>query len=278
MNGQWRPEAEASVSVFDRGFLFADGIYEVAAVVGGKLIDYAGHAARLGRSLAALNIPAPLPPDALLAVHRDIIARNHLDQGLVYMQVTRGSADRDFLMAADVTPSLVLFTQAKRIVDHPKLATGLSAICVPDRRWGLRDIKTVQLLYASMVKSEAVRAGADDAILVEDGVVTEASSANVYMVTAEGTLRTRDLSRALLPGITRASVLELAARDGIACQQRGFTEAEMKAAREVFITSATSFVMPVVRIDGAPIGEGVPGPVTRRVRDLYVAHSLAAAI
>ncbi len=278
VNGQWRSEAEAHVSVFDRGFLFADGIYEVAAVVGGKLIDYDGHAARLGRSLAALNIPAPLPPDALLAVHREIIARNDLGEGLVYLQVTRGSADRDFLMPANVPPTLVLFTQMKRIVDNPKLATGLSAICVPDRRWGLRDIKTVQLLYASMVKTEAARAGADDAILTEDGVVTEASSANVYIVTGDGTLVTRGLSRALLPGITRASVLDLAERDGIRCQQRSFTVDEMKAAREVFITSATSFVMPVARIDGEAIGAGTPGPVTHRVRALYIAHSLATAI
>ncbi len=278
VDGAWLPEGEARVSVFDRGFLFADAVYEVTAVVGGRLVDYPGHAARLSRSLLALGIPFPASGERLLALHREIVARNELAEGLVYLQVSRGAAERDFVVRPDLSPTLVMFTQAKAILADPKAEAGLAVVTLPDERWGRRDIKTVQLLHSSLMKTEARARGADDALLVEDGLVTEASSANVHIVTATGVLVTRDLGRALLPGITRASVLDLARGAGLPVEERAFTPDEARAAAECFITSATSFVLPVVRIDGAPVGDGRPGPVTRRLRALYVADRLAAAI
>ena len=278
VDGRWVSERDASISVFDRGFLFADAVYEVTAVVGGRLVDYGGHAARLARSLASLAIATPVPEAGLLELHREIVERNALDEGLVYLQVTRGSTDRDFVFPDDLAPTLVMFTQAKAVLDNPKAEAGLAVVTLPDERWGRRDIKTVQLLHASLMKTEARARGADDALLVEGGLVTEASSANVGIVTGAGTLVTRGLGPALLPGITRASVLDLARGAGIACEERAFSPAEARSAAECFITSATSFVLPVVRIDGAAVGEGRPGPVTRRLRDLYVADRLAFAI
>ena len=278
VDGHWLPEADAKVSVFDRGFQFADAVYEVTAVIAGRLIDYPGHAARLDRSLGELRIPAPVPAERLLAIHREVARRNDLREGLIYLQVSRGSADRDFLFADDLAPTLVVFTQAKAIVANAKADTGMSVVTVPDARWGRRDIKTVQLLHSSLMKVEARARGADDAFMVEDGYVTEASSANAHIVTKDGVVVTRELSHALLPGITRASVLELARRAGMPAAERAFTPDEAQAAAECFITSATSFVLPVVRIDGAPVGDGKPGPVTGRLREMYIADRLATAM
>ncbi|MCV3738790.1 D-amino-acid transaminase [Rhizobium sp. TRM96647] len=278
LNGAWIPEADARISIFDRGFLFADAIYEVTAVIGGKLIEYAGHAARLQRSTEELAMPCPLSPEALLAVHREIVRRNDLQEGLIYLQISRGVADRDFAYPQDAAPTLVLFTQAKAVVDNPKVKTGISVAMQPDLRWARRDIKTVQLLYPSMAKMEAARLGADDAWLVEDGFVTEATSASAHIVTKDGTLVTRQLSQAILHGITRASTLDLARRAGIPVDVRPFTPKEAMDAAEAFITSATSFVLPVTKIDGQPVGSGVPGPVSARLRELYIAEKLASAI
>jgi len=279
INGEWLPEADAKVSVFDRGFLMADGIYEVTCVLDGKLIDYAGHAARLQRSARELGLTLPLDEDGLLAVHREIVARNGLDQGMIYLQLTRGVADRDFVYPpAGTPPTLVLFTQAKNVLENGAAEKGIAVALLPDLRWGRRDIKTIQLLYPCMAKMEAKSRGADDAWLVEDGYVTESSAATAHIVTAEGTLVTRDLSHALLPGITRASILELAAGHGIGVEERAFTPAEALAAREAFITSATNFVVPVVRIDDAVVGDGKPGALTRDLRRHYIETRRAAAI
>lgn len=278
INGEWKPEGQAQVSVFDRGFLFADAIYEVTAVIGGKLIEYAGHAARLKRSLEALDIPAPVSDDQLLALHREIIKRNALESGLIYLQISRGAADRDFLFSSDLEPTLVMFTQAKKILDNPKWKSGITVKTVDDGRWVNRQIKTVQLLYSSMKKMEAVRAGADDAFLVEDGMITEATSSNVHIVTADGCLVTRHLSNALLHGITRASILSLANNADLRVEERAFSVDEAKAASEVFMTSASAFVMPVVRINDSVIGSGVPGPVSQRLLDIYISNSLAHAL
>lgn len=278
LNGEWLPEADAKVSIFDRGFLFADAIYEVTGVVGGKLIEYEGHSARLQRSTAELDITCPLSPEQLLYVHRDIVRRNDLNEGLIYLQISRGTADRDFTYPVDTTPTLTLFTQAKAVLDNPRAKTGISVALVPDLRWGRRDIKTVQLLYPSMAKMEAAAKGADDAWLVEDGFVTEASSATAHIITKNGTLITRQLSHAILHGITRASVLDIAREAGIAYEERAFTPDEALDAAEAFITSATNFVLPVVAIDGKAIGDGTPGPITLRLRQLYVALKTASAI
>ncbi|MFT7027003.1 MAG: D-alanine transaminase [Paracoccaceae bacterium] len=277
VNGEYLPEETASVSVFDRGFLMADAVYEVTTVLDGKLLDFAAHMVRLERSLGELGIAAPCDPDALLAIHRELLERNALTEGLIYLQVTRGAADRDFGWG-EMTPTLVLFTQAKNLVDSPAAKTGIAVISVPDLRWGRRDIKTVQLLYPAMMKMEAKSRGAVDAWMIEDGFVTEGTSNNAWIVTADGTLVTRNLGTEILHGITRASVMRYAAAAQIKIEERPFTLAEVLAAKEAFFTSASSFVMPVVAMDGAPIGTGAAGPVVARLREIYVEESRKTAI
>lgn len=278
VNGAWVAEEAAQVSVLDRGFLFADAVYEVTAVLDGRLVDLEGHLARLGRSLAALGMDPPVPAAGLAGLHREAVARNDLREGMVYLQVTRGVAERDFLIRPGAAPGIVLFTQARALVESPAARTGIRVVSRPDLRWGRRDIKTVQLLAASLAKSEAVAAGADDAWLVEaDGSVTEGSSSNAWILTAERVLVTRALSPAILPGITRAAVLKLAGEAGLRLEIRAFSIEEACAAHEAFVTAASSFVLPVVAIDGAVIGDGSPGPVARRLRDLYIAEARATA-
>jgi D-alanine transaminase len=278
VNGEYLPEEEATVSVFDRGFLFADGVYEVTSVLGGKLIDFAGHAKRLARSLGELEIANPFEGDALLEIHRELVARNGIDEGLVYLQVTRGAADRDFAYPKDATPTVVLFTQSKPgLADAPAAKTGIRVISIPDIRWGRRDIKTVQLLYPSMGKMMAKKAGCDDAWMIEDGVVTEGTSNNAYIV-KDGKIITRQLGTEILHGITRAAVLRFAREAQMEVEERPFTIDEAKAADEAFVTSASTFVMPVVEIDGAPVGAGRPGRVAARLREIYLDESLKSAV
>ncbi|WP_323006496.1 D-amino-acid transaminase [Pseudorhodobacter sp.] len=281
VNGEYLPEAEATVSVFDRGFLMADGVYEVTSVLGGKLIDFAGHQLRLARSLKELEIAAPCSDDELLEIHRELVARNDLTDGMVYLQVTRGNpGDRDFVFPDPATtrPTLVMFTQSKPgLADNPQAKTGIKVISIEDIRWGRRDIKTVQLLYPSMGKMMAKKAGADDAWLVEDGKVTEGTSNNVYIV-KNGRIITRNLSHDILHGITRAAVLRFAKEAQMVVEERPFTIEEAQGAEEAFMTSASAFVMPVVAVDGASVGDGTPGPVAKRLREIYVEESRKAAI
>jgi D-alanine transaminase len=278
VNGDYVPEDEAKISVFDRGFLFADGVYEVTSVLGGKLIDFDGHAKRLRRSLSELEMDSPVSDDELLAIHRELVARNGVVDGLVYLQVTRGAADRDFAYPKDATPTLVMFTQSKPgLANAPLSHTGIRVISIPDIRWGRRDIKTVQLLYPSMGKMMAKKAGADDAWMIEDGVVTEGTSNNAYIVKGD-TIVTRHLGTEILHGITRAAVLRFAREAQMKVEERPFTIEEAKEADEAFITSASMFVMPVVAIDGAMLGNGAPGPVAKRLREIYLEESLKAAV
>ena len=278
VNGRYLPEEEATVSVFDRGFLFADGVYEVTSVLGGKLLDFAGHAKRLQRSLDELEIANPVTKDELLDIHRELVARNGIEDGLVYLQITRGAADRDFSYPKDAAPTIVLFTQAKPgLADSPVARTGLKVISIPDIRWGRRDIKTVQLLYPSMGKMAAKKAGADDAWMIEDGFVTEGTSNNAYIVTGNRIV-TRHLGNEILHGITRAAVLRFAREAQMEVEEHAFTLDEAKAANEAFITSASMFVMPVVEIDGVKLGSGTPGPVATRLREIYLDESRKAAI
>ncbi|MBU2958059.1 D-amino-acid transaminase [Paracoccus sp. 1_MG-2023] len=275
VNGTYLPEGEASVSVFDRGFLMADGVYEVVSVLGGKLIDFDGHMVRLKRSLSELQIANPLSDDAYLEAHRALLKKNGIEDGLVYLQVTRGNpGDRDFAYpSAEVTPTVVMFTQSKPgLADSPAAKTGWRIVSVEDLRWGRRDIKTVQLLYPSMAKMEAKARGVDDAWLVEDGRVTEGTSNNAYIVKG-GTIVTRELSHDILHGITRAAVLRFAAEAQMKVEERSFTIEEAQEADEAFVTSASAFVMPVVEIDGAKIGSGTPGPVAARLREIYLEES-----
>ena len=280
LNGDWLPETEAKVSVFDRGFLMGDGVYEVTSVLGGKLIDFEGHCRRLDRSLRELGMDNPHTDEEWLAIHRDILARNDLVDGLIYLQVTRGNpGDRDFAYPNPPVPqTVVLFTQSKPGHDKSPLAdTGMKVISLPEMRWHRRDIKTVQLLYPSMCKMAAKAAGADDAWFVEDGAVTEGTSNNAWIV-KDGKIITRQLSNDLLHGITRASVIRFAQEAQMEIVERPFTIAEAQTADEAFITSAGVFVMPVVEIDGETIGTGKPGAVARRLRELYLDETRKAAL
>ena len=280
VNGDYVPEEEAKVSIFDRGFLMADAVYEVTSVLDGKLIDFAGHRARLGRSLNELQMDAPVTDDELLEIHRELVRRNGITDGLVYLQVTRGNpGDRDFAFPSPaVTPGLFLFTQSKPgLADAPAAKAGWKIISIPDERWGRRDIKTTQLLYPSMGKMMAKKAGADDAWLVEDGFVTEGTSNNAYIVKGRRII-TRALSHDILHGITRAAVLRMAKEAQLEVEERSFTIAEAQAADEAFVTSASAFVMPVVEIDGAKLGSGKPGPIAARLREIYIEESRKAAV
>jgi D-alanine transaminase len=261
--------------VFDRGFLFADGVYEVCSVIDGRLVDNAAHLERLRRSLRELRLEFALDDANIEAIQKELVARNALREGALYLQVSRGAADRDFAFPKSPAPSLVMFTQARRLVDNPAAAKGMAVISLPDIRWRRRDIKTVQLLYPSMAKQAALDAGADDAWLVEDGLVTEGTSNNAWIVKG-GKIITRQLSNDILHGITRAAILRLAAEDRIVFEERPFTIAEAQAADEAFVTSATTFVMPVVRIDGKLIGNGNPGAVSGRLRALYIEEARRA--
>ncbi|WP_104017796.1 D-amino-acid transaminase [Roseovarius nitratireducens] len=281
VNGEYLPETEATVSIFDRGFLMADGVYEVTSVLGGKLIDFDGHLARLERSLSELDMKKPAAFDDLLDIHRELVRVNGITDGLVYLQVTRGSdGDRDFVFPDPETtePTLVLFTQSKPgLADSPAAKTGIKVIGIEDIRWGRRDIKTVQLLYPSMGKMMAKKAGADDAWMIEDGHVTEGTSNNAYIVKGN-TIVTRHLSTDILHGITRAAVLRFAREAQMQVEERAFTMDEAKAADEAFVTSASAFVMPVVEIDGTALGDGTPGPVAKRLREIYLEESLKSAV
>lgn len=275
VNGEYLPEEDAKISVFDRGFLFADGVYEVTSVLDGRLIDNAAHLARLQRSLDELRMASPLSMAEIEAAQREVVRRNDLVEGALYLQVSRGAADRDFALPRDARPSLVMFTQAKNLSANPAAAKGWSVITIEDIRWKRRDIKTVQLLAPSLAKQAALDAGADDAWLIEDGHVTEGTSNNAWIVKG-GKLITRPASNAILHGITRRAVMRLAEEDGIGLEERFFTAEEAKSADEAFVTSATSFVMPVVRIDETLIGNGNPGSVTMRLRQLYLEEARKA--
>ena len=278
VNGDYVAEEDAKISIFDRGFLFADGVYEVSSVLDGKLVDNAAHLARLERSLGELSMAPPASGDEITAIQKELIARNGLREGVVYLQVTRGAADRDFNFPKDPVSSLVMFTQVKNILANPAAEKGISVVTLPDIRWQRRDIKTVGLLPASMAKQAAKDQGADDAWMVEDGHITEGTSNNAFIVTDDGTIITRQLSNSILHGITRKAVLKVAEDAGLTLVERAFTPEEAYEAREAFSTSASSFVMPVIKIDDHILGNGVPGPISQKVRALYIEEAIAAAV
>ena len=281
LNGAYVPEEDAKISIFDRGFLMADGVYEVTSVIDGKLIDFDGHTTRLDRSLRELDMENPISRDDLLEAHRELVRLNAINEGLVYLQITRGAPnDRDFVFPdPDETPqTIVMFTQNKPgLADNPTAKKGIKIISIEDIRWGRRDIKTVQLLYPSMGKMMAKKQGADDAWMVEDGAVTEGTSNNAYIV-KDRKIITRALSNDILHGITRAAVLRFAQEAQMEVIERDFTIAEAQEADEAFITSASTFVMPVVEIDSQPLGTGAPGPLVTRLREIYLEESLKRAI
>lgn len=269
LNGEYVPEEDAQVSIFDRGFVFADAVYEVTAVLDGKIVAFDGHVARLERSLKELKMEMPVTAEELLEIHRELVRRNNVEEGGIYLQITRGAADRDFAFPKGVDQTMVLFTQAKSLTHEKK---GIKVISMPDIRWGRRDIKTVQLLAPCLCKMEAKSQGKDDAWLVEDGFVTEGTSNNAYIVKGKKII-TRNLSNSILHGITRVSVLKLAEEMDMEVEERAFTIDEAKEADEAFISAATTFVCPVLEIDGAQIGAGTPGPVSKRLNEVYIEES-----
>jgi D-alanine transaminase len=273
VNGDFVAEADAKISIFDRAFLFADSVYEVTAVLDGKLVDFDNHMSRLARSLGEMEIAAPLGPSELRAMHEALIERNGLREGLVYMQVSRGSADRDFAYPDGIQPTLIAFTQDKTLTNSPYAETGVKVVTLPDIRWKRRDIKSTALLAQAMSKEAAKRQGAFEAWMVEDGFVTEGTSSTSFIVLADGTLVTRQLSSAILAGVTRRAIIKLAEQTGIRVDERPFSVDEALAASEAFLTSASSVVLSVIEIDGAKIGSGEPGPVARQFREHYLSEA-----
>ncbi len=281
VNGRYVPHRDAGVHVEDRGYQFSDGVYEVYEVRGGRLIDERRHAVRLERSLNELRIRPPMSPAALGVIVREVVRRNHVVDGMAYLQVTRGVAPRDHAFPTSVVaPSLVVTARAMAGGPRQKRAQeGVSVITVPDNRWERVDIKTVSLLPNVLAKQQAREAGAYEAWFVDDeGFVTEGTSSNAWIVTGEGTLVTRFADRGILRGITRSVLIDATAGKRLKVEERSFTVAEAVAAREAFVTSATTIVTPVVRIDGKPVGDGKPGPVTRRMREAFYGHAEVAPI
>lgn len=275
VDGAFVPAQDARISVFDRGLLFADAVYEVTTVLAGRLIDNRRHLARLHRSLTALDMPPPMSDADIIAVQQGLIERNGLDQGAVYLQVTRGTAPRSFDIDPDPRPTLIGFCWARDVLQMP---AGLRVVTLADQRWKRRDIKTTGLLAQSLAKTEATRRGADEAWMVEDGLITEGSSNNAFIVTADGTIRTRALGPEILAGITRHALIEIGSAAGYRFEERAFTIDEALDATEAFSSSASSFVRPVVAINGQPVGNGQPGPVATDLRRRYIEAALAGEL
>jgi D-alanine transaminase len=276
VNGSYLPEADAKVSVFDRAFLFGDGVYEVTAVLDRQLLDFEAHLARLDRSLAEITLAAPLSHDALRALHRELIARNQVNEGIIYLEITRGVADRDFAYPENTAPTVVAFTQSRPLIANPYAETGVKVITIPDIRWKRRDIKSTAMLAQAMGKQEAKLKGNYEAWMVENGCVTEGTSSTAFILDANGVVRTQPLGHHILPGVTRRAVLRLGRSEGVRIEERPFSVAEALSAREAFMSAASAFVLPVVEIDGRPIGNGRPGAVARAFRALYIEEARKA--
>lgn len=274
VNGRYLPQREAAVNVEDRGYQFGDGVYEVVHVYGGRFIDEDRHLGRLERSLKEIRLTPPMGVEALRRVLREVVARNRVREGLVYIQVTRGVARRDHpFPAKPVSPAIVVTT--RRLAPFPRDVAQwqAAAITTPDLRWARCDIKSVGLLPNVLARQAAREQGAFEAILVNaDGMVTEGAATSVWMVDRNGVLRTRHLDQVILPGCTRGALIALMQEAGIGFEERAFSADELRAAREAFVTSATSYVRPVVRLDGAAVADGEVGPVTRRLFELFARH------
>ncbi|PWK73837.1 D-amino-acid transaminase [Aminobacter sp. AP02] len=277
LNGSFVAATEAKLSIFDRGFLFADGVYEVTAVLGGKLVDSALHMARLERSARELGLRLPVTTAMIEQTERTLIESNGLEEGVVYLQLTRGAEERNFLFGDQLEPTLLLFTQPKVLVDVAAAKTGIAVKTVADQRWARRDIKSVSLLPQVLAKRDARAAGCDEAWMVEDGHVTEGASSTAYIITRDGRIVSPANSSRTLPGCTRQAIVQLMQESGLTLEERRFTIAEALNAGEAFMTSASSLVMPVTWIDGEPVGDGRPGPIVTRLRELYIEHARANA-
>jgi D-alanine transaminase len=276
VDGAYLPLAQAAVHIEDRGFQFADGVYEVIAVRSGRLIDEAPHLARLARSLGELRIRPPRGEAALKIVLRETTRRNRIERGSVYVQVTRGTAPRDHAFPASPEPTLVVTARRARPPDPRFVEEGVAVVTAADIRWRRCDIKSVSLLPNVLGKQEAREAGAFEAWQVDAaGRVTEGTSSNAWIVAADGAIVTHPANHAILNGVTRLALIDIIRREGCRLDERAFTIAEVKAAREAFLTSTTADVLPVVRIDGVPVANGHPGLLTQKLRAAYLAHVAA---
>ncbi len=269
VNGQYVAKQDATISIFDRGFIFGDGVYEVVPVIEGSMVDKEYFLQRLERSLGELRIEWPCTADEILEMMQQLILRNAINEGMVYLQITRGIADREFNFPADTRPSIVGFANHLILLDPPTAKTGIAVVSTPDLRWKRRDIKSVNLLGQVLAKQDAVERGAKEGWMVEDGYVTEGVSSSAYIV-KDGVIITRPLTNEILPGIRRRTLFELCEAEGLQLEQRLFTLQEAIDADEAFITSATTVVCPVVSIDGHTIGDGLPGPVAQKLRAVYL--------
>lgn len=281
VNGRFVPHGQAMVHVEDRGYQFADAVYEVWALFDGRLADAEGHLARLERSLSELGMRMPMSRKALTLVLREAVRRNRVREGLVYLQVSRGVAPRDHAFPlGEVRPAVVITVKGvDRAATEAKAAQGVAVITTPENRWGRCDIKTVGLLPNALAKQQAREAGAAEAWFVDElGFVTEGAASNAWIVDAGGRLRTRDTKANILRGITRRSLLDVISEEGLELDERPFTPAEAVAAREAFITGAGALVLPVIAIDGQRVGDGAPGPVATRLRHVYIQRARATAI
>lgn len=270
INDQFVSEQDAKISIFDRGFLFADAIYEVSAVVEGRLVDNDLHLTRLERSLGEIGIPMPMQKEDIIKLQAELIRRNNLREGVVYMQITRGTAERDFGYAADMKPNFVMLTQVKNITNSAGAKNGIAIDLAPDNRWTRRDIKTTMLLAQVLVKKAAHDAGYQDVWLVEDNHITEGGSSSAFIITKDNVLITRPNSNKILPGCTRKAVLKIAEEQNLTVEERLFSTEEAFNAKEAFLTSASSFVTPVIRIQEHVIADGKPGPLTLRLQEIYM--------
>ena len=270
MNGEFFSKKEASISVFDRGFLFSDAVYEVSAVIGGKLVDWQEHFARLKRSLDHLDLVNNFQEKDFYQIQKKLIKENQLKEGLCYVQVTRGVAERDFSFAKkSLSPTVVIFTQEKLILNNPNSKLGIKIITVPDDRWLRRDIKTTQLLAQSLAKTHAIQKGADDSLLVQGGFINEGSSSNAFIIKDERIL-TPSLSNDILGGITRSSVIKFCQINNIEIKEQKINIDDLMEAQEVFLTSSTGFVLPVIEIDGIHVGNGLVGDMVKEIQQIYL--------
>ena len=270
LNGSMIEKAEARISVFDRGFLFADSIYEVTAVINGKLVDGVHHFDRLERSCAEMGFANPLSFSDFVAIHQDLIISDQFSEGVIYLQISRGTAARDFVYPENLTPTVLAFSKPMNIVDHPLAKSGIRIKTMKDLRWARCDIKTTQLTAQSQTKTKVKGEGFDDAWMVKDGLITEGTSNNAFMVNAAGVIMTRPLSEAILGGVTRSVIIQIARDLGYEIEERAFSVAEALSAREAFSTSTSTIALPVLSIDGQAIGDGKPGPVLKALRKAYI--------
>ena len=278
INGEFKKEDEAKVSIFDRGLLFSDSVYEVTSVINSKLIDFKHHVERLDRSMNELKFKTLIDHDEILAFHRKLIDLNNLKEGMIYTQVTRGVVDRSFNMPKQaIKPTVLAFTQEKKILESDSAKNGIKVMTLEDMRWKRNDIKTTQLLYASMAKSEATAKGFDDAWMLRQGYVTEGSSNNVWIIRSKN-IMTRQSDNLVLSGITRAVVLECAKKLNYEVITKNFTKVDAESADEAFMTSATGLITPVVKINSSQIGDGKPGNFTKSLRAEYIKRALEIAI